>query len=178
MNQSKISVRYAKAFFQFAIEKDKLALLINDIKLLDQSIREQQELRGFIQNPIVKPSQKKIFVQQLLSNKVAKETIDFLNLIISNKRELFIQDILRNVLDQYRKYSGITAVTLSSAQAFSLEHKQTITAFVEKKYNTKVELLEKTDVSLLGGFILRIEDLQFDASIQTKLKQVKKELLS
>lgn len=178
MNQSKISVRYAKAFFEFGIEKKLLETFVQDVKLLVHSIETIPEFQGFILNPIVRPSDKKLFVSQLLTKKVSKETIDFLNVVITNRREIYIQDILRNFLDTYRKYSGVTAVTLTTAQSFSAEQKKEVTAYIEKKYKTKVELNEKTDKSILGGFILRIEDLQYDASVTTKLKNIKKELLS
>lgn len=177
MNQSKISVRYAKAFYEFGEEKKVLTTLVDDAKMLASSFAEIKELRDFVLNPIVKPSDKKTFVQSLLSKKVSTDTIQFLNMVIENKRELYIEDMLRNFLEMYRKNSGITSVTLTSAQAFSPAQKKTITAFVEKEYNTKVELIEKTDASLLGGFILRIEDLQYDASVKTKLYALKKELL-
>jgi F-type H+-transporting ATPase subunit delta len=59
MNQSKISVRYAKAFYEFGSEKNILPSLVDDAKLLSQSFQEIKELRDFITNPIVKPSDKK-----------------------------------------------------------------------------------------------------------------------
>lgn len=177
MNQSKISVRYAKAFFEFGSEKSVLPKLVDDAKLLAQSFLDIKELRDFMTNPIVKPSDKKMFISELLSKKVSHETIQFLHMVIDNKRELYIEDMLRNFLEMYRKHSGITGVILTSPHGFSPAQKSVVTAFIEKTYKTKVELIEKIDESLLGGFVLRIEDLQYDASIKTKLSSLKHELL-
>lgn len=178
MNQSKISVRYAKAFYEFGSDKKILDILVADVKLLVNSLQSIPEFQEFISNPIVKPSDKKLFISNLLDKKVSTETINFLHVVITNKREIFIQDILRNFLDMYRKNSGITEVTITSSVELTKQQKEIVSKFVEKEFKTKVDVIEKVDASLLGGYILRIDDLQYDASIKTKLKQVKKELLA
>ena len=178
MNQSKISVRYAKAFFEFAKEKGILENVIADVKLLIKSLGEIPELAEVFQNPIVKPSGKKAFVSSLLKGKVSEETIDFLNLEIENGREMYTQDILRNMLIIYRKEQGITAVTLTSATPLSKEQERSVADLVKKTRNTEVELQTKVDPSLIGGFILRVEDQQYDASVSSRLKQIKKELIA
>lgn len=178
MNQSKISVRYAKAFYEYALEKGALENVIADAKMLSKSLNEIAELSEVFKNPIVKPSNKKSFVNSLLDGKVSKETTEFLNLIITNGREMFIQDILRNVLDIYRKEKGITEVVLTSAVPLSQQQEQSIVDYVKKEKHTEVELQKKVDPSLLGGFVLRIEDMQYDASVSSRLKQVKKELIA
>ena len=173
MNQSKISVRYAKAFFEFAKEKGILENVIADVKLLIKSLGEIPELAEVFQNPIVKPSGKKAFVSSLLKGKVSEETIDFLNLEIENGREMYTQDILRNMLTIYRKEQGMT-----SATPLSKEQEKSVADLVKKTRNTEVELQTKVDPSLMGGFILRVEDQQYDASVSSRLKQIKKELIA
>ena len=178
MNQSKISVRYAKAFFEFASEKGLVDKVIADVKLLSKSLNEIAELAEVFQSPIVKPSSKKSFVSALMKGKISQDTIDFLNLVIDNGREMFTQDILRNVLDIYRKTQGITAVTLTSAAPLSKKQEQAVVDLVKKQKNTEVELQTKVDPSLMGGFILRVEDEQYDASVSSRLKQIRKELIA
>lgn len=178
MNQSKISVRYAKALYDFGAEKKILDTLVLDIKTISAALETISELQSFITNPIVNPSDKKRIVQELLGKKVSKETIDFLHLIITNKRELCIQDILRNFLNLYRKNAGITAITITSATELSAAQKSKTISLIETKFKTKVELNETIDSSLLGGFVLRINDLQYDGSVKNKLKLIKQELLA
>jgi F-type H+-transporting ATPase subunit delta len=38
---------------------------------------------------------------------------------------------------------------------------------------TQVEVVQKVDSSLIGGFVLNVGDKQIDASIKTKLKTLK-----
>ena len=178
MNQSKISVRYAKAFYEYATQRGATEKIVADVKMLLKGLADVPELLEVFRNPVVKPSKKKLFVSSLLTNKVCPETISFINLIITNNREMYIQDILRNVLDIYHKNTGITIVTLTSAIPLSKTQEKSVVDYVNKKKNMKVELQTKTDPSLMGGFVLRIDDLQYDASIKTRLKQIKNELIA
>ncbi|MCK9561544.1 MAG: ATP synthase F1 subunit delta [Bacteroidales bacterium] len=177
MNQSKISVRYAKAFFQHMLEKQKLDAAITDVQLVYNAIQEIHDLQNLLQNPIVKPSQKKIVFDTLLSKKVQAETLRFFYVIIDNSRENLLADILRNFIDMYRSHKGITKVTVTTATKFSSQNTQEITDFISEKFNTKVELHEQIDNQLIGGFVLRINDLQYDASVKSKIKNIKKEML-
>ena len=101
----------------------------------------------------------------------------FLDLMIKNRRESYITDSTRNFLQLYKKQAGIKSVELISTQAISAEFRTAIIAKIQTTMNTKIELTEKIDKSLLGGYILRIEDQQYDASVSNKLKQMKKSLL-
>jgi len=176
MNQSKISVRYAKALYEYAVEKNVLDAVVADVKMLTESFAGISQLREVFENPVVKPSQKRSFVDSLLKGKVSDTMLSFLHMVITNKRENCIQDILRNLQTVYRREKGITAVTLTSAVPLSEKQKNEIIDFVKKKEKTDVELQAKIDPSIMGGFILRVEDMQYDASISTRLQNVKKEL--
>ncbi|MCL2328672.1 MAG: ATP synthase F1 subunit delta [Bacteroidetes bacterium] len=178
MNQSKISVRYAKAFFEIAVEKNMLDTAIADMQLLDNANSSIPEFREFMQNPLVVPSDKKKIVSELFSRRMAKASVDFLNLIIENKRENCLHTILLNIAEMYKKHEGITSVKVSTASAMNDAQKQQLTSIVEKQYNTKAFVSETIDSSLLGGFVLQIDDKLFDASLKTKLMNIKKELLT
>lgn len=177
MNQSKISVRYAKALFLFAKEKNMLDAIKDDITSLAKALATIPEMADFIVNPVATTSWKKIFFKALLEEKMKQETLKFIDLVVDNKREMYLADIARNFLDMYKKSGGIKTVTLTGTSEFSVEQKKKVTAFVEENFRTKVDLEEKVDKDILGGFILRIDDRQFDASVASKLKEIKKDLL-
>jgi len=177
MNQSQISVRYAKAFFQLSVEKKKLDVIIPDIHLIYSAIQDVEELKRLLHNPLVNPSDKKNVLHTLFNTKVSSQTIQFLNLVVEHSREAFLQDMFRNFIDMYRKYSGIKKVTVQTAHSFSRTNISAVTKIVKELYKTDIEFEEIVDEDLIGGFILRIDDLQFDASIQQQIKNIKKEML-
>jgi len=176
MNESKISVRYAKALFLYAIEIHKLDAIKNDVELIYKTSLIP-EFNLYLLSPITKDSEKKKFLLNLFSSSISKESASFLDLLVKNKREAYITDASRNFLGLYKKHLGIRTVELISAQEVSPEMKSKIQGLIQEKAQSKVELTQKIDASILGGFILRIDDQQYDASVATKLKKIKKSML-
>jgi F-type H+-transporting ATPase subunit delta len=76
------------------------------------------------------------------------------------------------------KYRGITESLLTTAVKVDSKVKNQISELISSVLGTKVELKEKIDKDIIGGFILRIDDNYIDASIKNKLRKIKKELKS
>jgi len=177
MNESKISVRYAKALFQLGEEKNKIQTLSTDMNLVASVCNEMTDFWLMIESPIVKTSQKLNFVDQIFSSKIDKLSFDFLNLIVKNKREKFLKDITRHFLALCRKSEGVKSVLLTTAHELNLQEKDLLISKIENAVDSKIELQEKIDSKLIGGFVLRVEDQQLDASIANQLVKLKRELL-
>ncbi len=177
MNTSIIAVRYAKAFFLLGKEKEKLNVFVQDIRLLDTLIKENTDLWLMLESPVVKSSQKKSVMTQLLEKNVDTLTIQFINLIITNRRELFLKEITRIFLTMYRKEQGVIDTTLTTAVALDKISKEQMQEKLAKAFNGTIEITEKVDESLIGGFVIRVEDQQIDASVKHQLKTIKRELL-
>ncbi|MGC9342712.1 MAG: ATP synthase F1 subunit delta [Bacteroidales bacterium] len=176
MNESKISVRYAKAFFLTAKEEKVLEEIAEDVKLLQTSLKVTG-FQEFLESPIIKTSEKKKLIDSVFEKEFNKLTYIFLNLILKNKREHYLRDILRNFIDLYKEEHGIKQAKLTMSSSVSNEYQQKFISLLEKAFNAKIELEEFVDKDLIGGFILKVEDQQFDASVKTQLKRVKKKLL-
>lgn len=176
MNDSKISVRYAKALFESAIDKDLLDKIEEDMKLVLE-ITGMRQYKQMLFNPVVKESEKIKLTETLLSDKVEDLTISLLRLVIRNDREQHIAGIARNYLEQYREYRGISSAVFTSVLPADSDLKKRVEKVIGDALNTPVDLVTEADESLIGGFILRIEDQQYDASVASNLNKVKKQLL-
>ena len=110
MNESKISVRYSKALLQFALEKKKLDPVYQDMLQLYQICQQVDELISIFHNPIIPQSRKNKIVRAVFSGKVTDITLSFLEMVIHNKREIYIPDISRRFLDDYKRHKKITTV--------------------------------------------------------------------
>ncbi len=176
MNTSKISVRYAKALLNLAIEEQKQERINDDIKLVfDASLIP--ELDSMLENPVILPTQKKAVINSLFSGKVDVLTVKFIEILISNKRESHLKNISRTFLSLYRKKYGIKAVNLTTASKINKKTETEISEIISNNFKVKVELETEIDKEVIGGFIMKIEDKQYDASISSKLNKVRRELL-
>ena len=177
MDQSKINVRYAKAFFTLAKDKGLTLELRKDAGLISSVCTTSSDFILMLDSPVVKTSQKVEALKRIFEGKINVLSLNFLLLIAENKRENYIPGIFRNLEDLYRQEEGIKSAILTSAQSISEVLVLQIQKILETEFNAKVELSQKVDDRLLGGFVIRVEDKQYDASLSTQLKKIREQLL-
>lgn len=175
---SLIRVRYAKAFFQTAKEKNMLGKVKTDIETVFEVCNNSPEFVYLLNSPVIKSSKKADLMQSIFKTVVNELTLDFLKLIAHNKRETEIPGICRNFLELTRKEQNIKTATLTTAGEIDAAISQKIKAIIEKELDTTVELSTKVNPGIIGGMILRVEDKQYDASVATQLKKIKQQLLN
>jgi F-type H+-transporting ATPase subunit delta len=176
MNDSKISVRYSRAIFQSALEKNILDKVYQDMTLISE-ICKLPETKEFLHSPIIFPSKKEAIFHKILGDYIEKITLSLLDLIVKNGRESFIPAIAANFIHESKKYKGITDSVLTTAVKVDDMIKKQITDLISNVFKTKVDLKENVDPEIIGGFILQVDDDYIDASIKNKLRKIKKELL-
>lgn len=177
MDQSAITVRYAKAFFSAAKEKKKLEKLKTDMQLVYEVCSTSKDFILLLESPIVKTSKKAKLVSTIFSEKIDELSMNFLLLIIQNKRDIHIPGICRNFLDLTRKDQNIKSAVLTTASEVDATTLKKIEQLLAKELNASVELATRINPDILGGLVLRIDDKQYDASVSTQLKKIKQSLL-
>lgn len=175
MDESKITTRYAKAIFELAKDKKILDKIKSDFDLIKQVIAIK-EFKQVLISPIVPTSQKKSVLLEIFKNKIQEYSLDFLLIVVENKREPFLEMMINDFNELYKKALGITEVDLTTAIEIDSNIKQEFINFLNKNLKTKIDLHHKVDSSILGGFILRIENKLLDLSVSSRLKLIKKEL--
>lgn len=177
MNSSTITVRYATAAFSLGKEQDMLAALKNDMELVSAVCRESADFMLLLKSPVVKTSEKLKIIKLIFENKISELSLNFLNLITGNNREIYIPDIARNVLGMIRREKNIKTAVITTAQAIDEEILRKAEKAIESELQARVELSGKVNPQIIGGIILRIDDKQYDASISAQLKKLKNEML-
>jgi len=175
MNDSRISVRYSRALFQSALEKNILGKINQDMILI-KDICTNPEIREFLSNPVIRPSKKTEILNDLLAKNVDNLTMSLVDLVVRNGREKYLPAIARVFVHNTMKYNGITESFLTTAVKMDAAIKKEISNLITELFKTKVDLKENIDESVIGGFILRVDDNYIDGSVRNKLRKIKKEL--
>lgn len=175
MNHSKISVRYSKALFQVAIEKNLLDKISTDM-LFISDLCKLSEVKEILESPIIIPSKKTAIFQSILEKNVEKVTLTLVALLIKNGRESFLPAVARVFRDETLKFQGITETYLTTAVPVNDKIRKQISELISSVFNTKVELKETVDKEIIGGFVLKVNDNFIDSSVRNKLRKIKKEL--
>ena len=176
MNESQISVRYAKALFQSAAEQQKLEAVYKDMELLSDTCK-LEDFQYMLMMPSLQVSQKRKLVDTIFKKHLSELSLSMINLVIQNKREVYLAGIARNFSDLYRKNQGIRKASLLTASPVDEVAMKAIGDLIKKTYDSEVELSASVDEDVIGGFILTIEDMRYDASVASNLKKLRKQLL-
>ncbi len=176
MNESQISVRYAKALFQSAAEQGLLDQVYEDMEVLTSTCK-LEDFQYMLEVPTLQPSQKIKLLANIFEKQFSKISLSMINLVVKNKRESFLPGIARNFKGLYRKEKGISTVSLVTAQKVDESALDGIRKLIKKAYDSEVEMTATVDGDVIGGFKLTIEDMRYDASVASKLKKLKKQLL-
>ena len=93
MNESLIRVRYAKALYQLATEEREQTAIRRDAELLRTTVNDSKEFADFLENPLIKSSEKNRIMLKLFTGNINDITMRFLHLLIENKRECYLKNI-------------------------------------------------------------------------------------
>jgi len=160
-----------------AQQKNLLDEIKNDIELIYNALISSDELIHLLEHPVIKPSRKNEILGQIFNQKINRYTSQFLQLLLKNKRENSLKSICLKFIDLYRENKGIKKAVLTTAYKLSQEEKNNIITAIERKFNAKIELTEKTEEGLIGGMIIQIEDKQLDLSVAKQIQRLKSNLL-
>jgi len=176
MSEIKVAGRYAKSLLDLSNENNALEEIKNDMVLFDKVVDQSPELEAILKNPIV-PTDKKIgILKDLFADKVNTVTLSFFTIVVNKGRSSILYATAKQFIQQYNTIKGIVTAEVTSANALTEAAKEEIIAIVKRELGAKEVLInEKINDKLIGGFILKVGDRQFDASIASNLNKLKKE---
>ncbi|MGB0884955.1 MAG: ATP synthase F1 subunit delta [Chitinophagales bacterium] len=177
MSNQRLSSRYASSIFQLASESNKIEEVLTDIKLIAASISGSNDLKSLLKSPIIKADDKNSILNKIFSGKVNELTSKFLSLLISKGRESYLAEICVSFIEEYNATNKIADITLITAIEATDKIVAEVTSLLTKSGNfSNVVIKKEVDPSIIGGFILKMDDQLLDNSVQRKLQIVKKEL--
>lgn len=174
MADSRVASRYVKSLLGLAVEQKALDAVHADMQLISQTGRASRDFLLMLKSPIVRHEKKKEVLNKLFASRVHPLTMSIIEILTRKNREPLLPAIAAEFHNAYNEYKGIGKASITSAFALDAGLRSELEAMVKKLSNkTQVELDEKVDKDLIGGFILNVGDRQIDASIKSKLKSLK-----
>lgn len=175
MKSTKGASRYAKALLELAIEQNKVEQVAADLKYLESVNAETKEFQILLKSPVINSS-KKIAIFDELFGQFEEMTASFVRLITNNRREYMLAEIASSFDAQLKAHKGIIPITLISAIKLDKTAKDMILSKIQKTVKGTLEVEEIIDESLIGGFIIRMDDKQIDSSIASQINNLKQRL--
>lgn len=174
MADSRVASRYVKSLLGLAVEQGVLEAVHADMQLFDRVCHSNRDFVLMLKSPIVRHEKKKDILNKLFSGQVHKLTMSIIDILTSKNREPLLPAIATEFHNAYNEYKGIGKASITSTIPIDGKLKSELEAIVKKLSNkAQVELEEKVDKDLIGGFILNVGDRQIDASVKSKLKALR-----
>lgn len=175
MKNPKLANRYAKALFDFAIERKQLEDVCKDLISVLNILKENTELQTVLNSPVIVPSKKHAIFTSIFKESLCETTFLFIDVILRKKREPMLSVICDEFIKYYNEYHKIKVVTLTCAQPISDELIEKLKHFLTTDSEYSVELRQVVDKDIIGGFTLKMDDFYYDNSIVSKINKLKHE---
>lgn len=173
MHESRVASRYAKSLLDLSREQNLLDVVFADMELFAKVGEENPQLVRVLKNPIITQDKKLGILTGLFKGKVNSLTLSMFDIITKKGREGYLFYIAKDFITQYRALKGITTAEVVTTYALSADQRNAFVKIIQGATNNKVELTEKVDSDIIGGYILKIGDKQIDETIKSKLNRLK-----
>lgn len=173
MKGSRAAQRYAKAIFELASEKKVDEAVKSDMISISNTIEANPDLKNTLLSPVIKASLKSKILLEVFKA-VNPLTINLFNLLLENERISILSLISQQYLlmfDESRQVQNAvvtTVVPLTEALEIKIQAK------IKELTGSEAKIKNVIDESIIGGFILRVGDLQYDASVINSLNTLKR----
>jgi len=175
MSGTRAAIRYAKAILEIADSKKVASQVAADMALITANINTNAELNTFIQSPTINVDQKESALLEVFANANAV-TKSLFHLLKENKRFEILDAIALEYNKLFDIMNGVEVAKVTTAIAMDAALEAKVSAKIATFSNKKITIENTIDPSIIGGFILRIGDKQYNASVANRLQVLKREL--
>ena len=178
MRQPKVAFRYAKALFDLALETNQLEEVNKDIEAI-RSV-QNKEMETVFMSPVIQDDKKIKIFKAIFDGRISKLTDSFFSLVFRKGRMIVISEILESFDKQYRAHHNIQIVEITTAVPVGddiLNYIRVNMLTLPRFKNSKLEMKSKVDELIIGGFVLQVSDLLYDASIRHDLSVIRKQFI-
>ena len=172
MKGTRAALRYAKATLNLAKEKGLADKVYQDMILIRDTIEENHDLEVMLKSPVVKSKVKKAVLNGVFEKKVNGITIGVIGLLIENKRLGLLPLVAKEYIVIYDFMQGVDKALVTTAVPLDKKLEKEILKRIEDSVGKEISIKNVVDPSIIGGFVLRVGDKEYDSSVSGRLKDL------
>lgn len=174
MAGTRAAIRYAKAILEIAQANNNTANVATDMNSIVNAVKGSKELRNFLQSPIIKGEVKYASLVEIFAA-AQKETKSLFQLLLTNKRFELLPNIASDFQALVNELNGVEIAKVTTAFPLTAELEAKVLAKIKEFSNKTITIENIVDESIIGGFILTMGDQQYNASVASRLQNLKRE---
>jgi F-type H+-transporting ATPase subunit delta len=174
---SKVATPYARALFDFSVEKNIMHQITADFQNLEIFLNETPDLIDYLNNPICSQEAKREILTKILQSQINTETFKFLMVLVNRNRINVLRAVISNYLELVYETASIKMIDVVTAFPFTNLQKNTLIQKLKELTNAReIRLIITVDSSLIGGFLIKTESKVIDFSVKNQLQRLAKHL--
>jgi F-type H+-transporting ATPase subunit delta len=174
---SRIASPYARALFDFSVEKNIMHQITADFQNLEIFLDETSELTNYLNNPVVNQDAKREVLSKTLESQVNAETFKFLMILVKKDRINVLKAVIATYLELVYETASIKMIEVSTAFTFTNLQKNTLIQKLKELTNAReIRLVISVDPNLIGGFLIKTDSKVIDFTIKNQLEKLAKHL--
>ena len=174
---NKIAVPYARALFDFSVEKNLMHQITADFQNLEVFLTQTPDLVDYLNNPLINSARKQELLNKTLKSQLNHETFKFLNVLVKRDRINLLQAVIARYLNLVYSLASIRMIEVSTAFPFTNLQRNTLIKKLKDITNAReIRLVINVDSSLIGGFLIKTNSKVIDFTIKNQLQLLAKHL--
>ena len=174
---AKIASPYARALYDFSVDQNLMHQITADFQNLEVFLNKTPDLTQYLNNPLIKPEQKREVLDKTLKSQINKETFKFLIVLVDRSRINLLEAIITSYLQLVYSAASIKMIEVTTAYAFTNLQKNTLIKKLKELTNAReIRLVITVDSSLIGGFLITTNSKVLDFTIKNQLQKLAKHL--
>ncbi|HEX2970784.1 MAG TPA: ATP synthase F1 subunit delta [Tepidisphaeraceae bacterium] len=169
---------YAQAILDLANERQETETIAGELRGLKDLLASNPALEAYLRDPAISQDERQDFLDRVLRGRISPLLMNSLA-VMNQKGRL---GLLADVADQYQvlldRQLGKIEVKAIVAREMEPELLQEVAQRISAALQKKATVRQVVDESIIGGMIVQVEDRLIDASVQTQLQTIRKQMLA
>lgn len=169
------AIRYAKAVLSLAQDKKATGDVQKDMQSIISTIDNSADLKMLLNSPLIKGEIKLASLKEIFKD-TGDLTKKLFEILIANKRVNLLGEVANQYVMLVDQLNNTQVAKVTTAVPLDKAMSDKIVAKVKELTGNEATIENEIDESIIGGFILRVGDMQYNASIAHKLTTLRREL--
>ena len=167
---------YGEAAFKLALEENVIDQWSSNLKTLAQVVADK-DIKAVIADPKIPQVECSKLLCSFLGTSVDKNTSNYINLLLDNKRIIYLKEISDIFEDMKSDHNNICIINIETSCELEPDQINTLKELFKKKYNSDIEIAQTINSDLLAGIKVKVNDEVIDLSLQNRFNQIKQQLI-
>lgn len=167
---------YAKAAFEFAVEQDALESW-HEMLIFAAQVAQNDDMKGFLSGSQSADKMADVFIQ-VCGEQVSGNAHNLIKIMAENGRLTTLSAVAELFTEMVADYRREITVDVVSGAKLNEEQKMQLNAALDRRLKRKIKLNCSVDASLVGGLVIKADDIIIDGTLRSKLNRLSDALQS